>query len=75
MITRILYIGVCVLAGSYVFFRGLESPIYYYAGIIGAILAITLGFILENSLHRIPLGVAVGGILGFLGGGLSAAAA
>jgi uncharacterized protein YacL len=74
MIIRILYVALCAMVGLYIFYRGLESSVYYYVGVIGTVLAVAIGFILEYSLRRASLGIIVGGILGFLGGGLSAAA-
>ena len=74
MIIRTLYVALCAMAGLYIFSRGLESSVYYYVGVIGAVLAVAIGFILEYSLRRVSLGIIVGGMLGFLGGGLSAAA-
>jgi uncharacterized protein YacL len=74
MIIRILYVLLCAIAGLFVISRGLESSVYYYVGAMGAVLTVAIGFILEYSLRRASLGVVVGGMLGFLGGGLSAVA-
>jgi uncharacterized protein YacL len=71
MFIRIFYGIFCAGVAVFLFSKGEE---YQLIGVLGAVTAVALGFILEFSLRRIPVGIVLGGALGLLGGSLTAMA-
>ncbi|MBI3995121.1 MAG: TRAM domain-containing protein [Nitrospirae bacterium] len=68
MVIRIVFLFLCGLAGLYLFFNGLEVREYYIIGVVGGLLTAALGLLLENAIRRVPLGVVLGAMAGFLSG-------
>ena len=60
MIIRIFYGIICAGVAAFLFSKGEE---YQWIGLSGAMTAVLLGFILEFSLRRIPVGIVLGGAL------------